>query len=76
MESSDTDDDSDANTDDTDIGDNGRDSAEPRKSGGKRSDEDDDNLTIFVSEEREDVDELEYKEYGVDEDNENIGDES
>ena len=40
VESSDTDDDSDVNTDDTDVGDNGRDSAEPRKSGGNRSDSD------------------------------------
>ena len=40
VESSDTDDDSDANSDDTDIGDNGRVSAEPRKQVGNHSEDD------------------------------------
>jgi len=42
VESSDTDDDSDINSDDTDIGDNGRESVELRKAGGDRSGEDED----------------------------------
>ena len=40
VESSDTDDDSDINSNDTDLGDNGRDSAEPRKASGYRSNTD------------------------------------
>eukprot|EP00092_Neocalanus_flemingeri_P029154 GFUD01031643.1.p1 GENE.GFUD01031643.1~~GFUD01031643.1.p1 ORF type:complete len:1246 (+),score=549.28 GFUD01031643.1:40-3777(+) len=42
VESSDTDDDTDINTDDTDIGETGRDSADPRNESGNRSDSDDD----------------------------------